>query len=78
MRNRSTRTMPSSSSTPSRSRLPRSRGMVPAHLGEVGLGDAVRGVGEPLGEVAVVGEQQQALGVGVEAADVEEPLLAPA
>jgi hypothetical protein len=30
-------------------------------------------VSDALGEVAVVGEQDQALGVGVEAADVEEP-----
>ena len=55
---------------------------VPRHragdLGEVGLGHAVRRVLQPVGEVAVVGEQQQALGVGVEAADVEEPLVAVA
>ena len=34
-----------------------------------------RRVGEPVGEVAVVGEQQQALGVGVEAPDREHPGL---
>ena len=45
---------------------------------DVGLEDAVCRVLEPVGEVAVVREQQQALGVGVEAADVEEPLLAVA
>src|SRR5665648_69518 len=33
---------------------------------------------EPLGETAVVGQQQQSLGVGVQAPDVEEPLLAVA
>ena len=76
IRNESTATGPSSSSTPSRSRRPRSRGDGPGDLGEVGLGDAVPRVLQPVGEVAVVGQQQQALGVGVEAADVEEPLLA--
>ena len=34
-----------------------------------------RRMGQPVGEVAVVGEQQQALGVGVEAADREHPRL---
>ena len=32
---------------------------------------------EPLRESAVVGQQQQPLGVGIEAADMEQPLLAP-
>ena len=31
---------------------------------------------QPVGELAVVGEQDQPLGVGVEPADVEQPLLA--
>ena len=44
------------------------------HLGDVGLLQLVRRVGDPLGEVAVVGQQDEALGVGVEPADVEEPL----
>ena len=44
-------------------------------LGEVGLVDPVARVGEALGEVAVVGEQEQALGVVVEAADREHPRL---
>ena len=43
-------------------------------LGDVGLVDLVRRVRHPLREVAVVGEQEQPLGVGVEPADVEEPL----
>src|SRR5690606_18528834 len=43
------------------------------HLAQVRLGDAVRGVGELVGEVAVVGEQQQALAVGVQPSDVEHP-----
>jgi hypothetical protein len=52
---------------------------VPGHRSgdprDVGLAHAVRGVLQPVGEVAVVGEQQQALGVGVEASDVEQPLV---
>ncbi len=43
--------------------------------GEVGLGHAVAGVGEAVGQLAVVGEQDEALGLGVEPADVEEPGL---
>ena len=43
-------------------------------LGDVGLLDLVRRVRQALGEVAVVGEDQQARRVGVEPADVEEPL----
>jgi hypothetical protein len=31
---------------------------------------------QSVGEVAVVGEQQQTLGVGIQPADVEEPVLA--
>ena len=44
-------------------------------LGQVLLLDAEDGMGEPVGELAVVGEQQQPLGVGVEAADREDPGL---
>jgi hypothetical protein len=36
----------------------------------------VRGVGDPVGEFTVVGQQQQALGVDVEAAHVEHPFRA--
>ena len=43
------------------------------HLGEVLLVDAVARVGDAVGELAVVREHQQALGVGVEAADREDP-----
>ena len=43
-------------------------------LGDVGLVHLVRRVRHPVGEVAVVGQQDQAVGVGVEPADVEEPL----
>ena len=42
------------------------------HLDQVLLLHAEAGVGEAMGQVAVVGEQQQALGVGVEAADRED------
>ena len=45
-------------------------------LGQVGLRHLVRRVGQPVREVAVVGQDQQALGVGVQPADVEQPLLA--
>ena len=44
-------------------------------LDEVLLVDAEARVREAVGEVAVVGEQQQALGVGVEPADREHPGL---
>ena len=44
-------------------------------LGQVLLGDAERGVREPVGQVAVVREEQQALGVGIEAADREHARL---
>ena len=46
----------------------------PVDLGDVGLVHLVRRVRQPLREVAVVGEQDQPGGVGVEPADVEEPL----
>ena len=44
-------------------------------LGQVLLLDAVGRMGEAVGEVAVVGEQQQPLGVRVETADREHPRL---
>ena len=44
------------------------------HLGEVGLAHLVGRVGQPVGQLAVGGEQQQALGVLVEPADVHQPL----
>ena len=70
--------IPSSSSTPSRSRRSAPGDGRALDLGEVLLLDAERRVGEAVGEVAVVGEQQQALGVGVEAADREHPRLVAA
>ena len=73
----STLTGPSSSSTPASSRLPRLRGIGPATSAEVGLQHLVRRVHELVGEVAVVGEQQQPLAVGVEPPDVVDPLLHP-
>ena len=45
------------------------------HLGEVLLLDAVAGMGDALGQLTVVGEQQQTLGVEVEAPDREHPRL---
>ena len=44
-------------------------------LGEVLLLHAEARMGEPVGELAVVGEEQQALGVAVEPADGEHPRL---
>ena len=67
--------MPSSSSTPSRSwRIARGRRLT-VDLGQVLLLDAETRVGQPVGQVAVVGEQQQALGVEVEPTDREHPRL---
>ena len=45
-------------------------------LDEVLLLDAVARVGDAVGQLAVVGEQQQSLGVGVEPPDGEHPRLA--
>ncbi|SIJ35147.1 Uncharacterised protein [Mycobacteroides abscessus subsp. abscessus] len=53
-------------------------GDLPLDLREVGLGDLVAGMGEAVGQLPVVGEQDEALGVGVEASDVEDPLGAVA
>ena len=44
------------------------------HGRHVGLGHLVRGVHEAVRQLAVVRHQQQSLGVGVEASDVEQPL----
>ncbi len=70
---------PSSSCTPSRSvRIAAGLTLLPARdldLGEVLLLDARRRMGDAVGQLAVVGEQQQALGVGVEAPDWEHPRL---
>src|SRR5690625_4725242 len=49
-------------------------GHLPLDGGDVGLGDLVGGVGEAVGELAVVRQQQQPLGLLVQASDVEEPL----
>ena len=46
-----------------------------ADRGQVLLVDAVAGVGDAVGQLAVVGQQQQPLGVGVEPADGEHPWL---
>jgi len=46
----------------------------PGHLGEVSLRHLERRMGQPVREVAVVGEEQQAFRLGVEPADVEQPL----
>jgi hypothetical protein len=49
-------------------------GHLPArHLRAVGLGDLEARVGEPVGQVAVVREQDQAGGVGVQPADGVQP-----
>ena len=42
-------------------------------LRHIGLRNLEAGVGEAMGELAVVGQEDQALGVGVKASDVEEP-----
>ena len=47
----------------------------PDDLGDVGLRDAERRVREHVGEVAVVGEHEQAGGLGIESTDVEESLV---
>ena len=44
------------------------------HGGHVGLLHLVLGVHQAVGQLAVVGEQQQAFGLGIQAADVEQPL----
>ena len=51
--------------------LPRHRA---GDLGKVSLAHAIRRVHQPVGELAIIGEQQQAFAVGVETTDVEKPL----
>jgi hypothetical protein len=60
--------------TPAQQLLERGREDVAVDLGDVRLVHLVRRVGHAVRELAVVGEQDQAGGVGVEPADVEEPL----
>ena len=43
------------------------------NLRHIGLRNLEAGVGEAVCELAVIGQQNQALGVGVKASDVEEP-----
>ena len=64
--------MPSSRSHPQAQPAQRPGGGDAVHLGEVLLLDPEGGMGEALGQLAVVGEEQQALGVGVEAPDRED------
>jgi hypothetical protein len=71
----STATMPVLELDPFAQALAQVSGHRPGHLGEVGLEDPVCRVLQSVGEVTVVGEQEQALGVGVEPTDVEEPFL---
>ena len=55
--------------------LDHGRGDLPAHLRNVGLLDPEARVGELVREFAVVREDEQAARVGVEAADVVEPVF---
>src|SRR5215213_632788 len=48
------------------------------HLGEVGLRHGVRRVLQAVRQLSVVGQQDQALGLGVQPPDVEQPLRAVA
>ena len=66
---------PSSSSTPFAEAAEGAPVRLALDLDQVLLVDAEARVGEAVGQVAVVGEQQQALGVGVEPADGEHPGL---
>src|SRR5438105_100960 len=50
-------------------------GRAAVDLGQILLVDAEGGVGQSLGQVAVVGQEQQTLGFGIEAADREDPWL---
>ena len=67
--------IPSSSLDASAEAADGRRGRLARHLDQVLLLDAEGRVGEPVGEVAVVGEEQETLGVGVEAADGEHARL---
>ncbi len=55
-------------------RAQRGLGDLARHLDDVGLVHLVRGVRQPVGEVTVVGQDQQTLAVGVQPADVKQPL----
>ena len=74
MRRRPSRTGPSSSSIPCQQPAADRRVQRPRHVGQVGLDHPVRRVHQQVGQLAVVGQQQQALAVGVQSPDVEEPL----
>src|SRR5262245_4997085 len=50
----------------------------PAHLGDICLRDLVSGVGKAVRQLAIVREQDQSLGVGIEPADVKQPVAAVA
>ena len=63
---------PSSSSTPALERGERGGGRVALDLGDVDLVDLVAGVGEAVGELAVVRQQERAGRVGVEPADRDD------
>ena len=45
------------------------------YFGNIGLRHLVRGVRQPVGEVAVVGQDQQAFAVGIQPAYVKQPLV---
>ena len=47
------------------------------HFGNISLRHAERRMGEHVGKLAVVGQQEQPAGLGVEPADVEQALLIP-
>ena len=63
---------PSSSSTPARELRQRLVGRIALDLGDVDLVDLVARVREPVGELAVVGEQEHTGRVGVEPADRDD------
>ena len=48
----------------------------PGHRRQVGLGHLERGVHQTVSQFAVIGQQQQSLGVGVEPPDVKQLLVA--
>ena len=64
---------PSFSTTPRRERLERRRVGNPLDLHEIRLGMFEPRVGQPVGQPAVIGQQQQALAVAVEPADRIDP-----
>ena len=69
--------VPSPRGTPSAQRAQRLRARHAAHPGVVGLRHLVAGIGEPMAEAMVVGEDQQAGGVLVEAPHREDPAVEP-